>query len=69
MIDKVVILNRNQALIIFTNKQPVQLSSDTDVSTFILWFLGDIRVQVENSNVIEMRRDTSHENTMEIKVA
>lgn len=51
MLDKILIVNKHQAYMIFTDRSPVGLYSDQDVRVFVMWFLGDSRVMMSvNSN-------------------
>lgn len=38
MIDRIVVINDTEALIVFTDQSPKRLSSP-DVKTFVMWFL------------------------------
>ena len=40
MLDKVIVVSRHQAYMIFDDRSPVSISSDIDVVPFLLWFLG-----------------------------
>jgi hypothetical protein len=66
MLDKIVIVNKNQAYMIFVGRNPVSITSDEDVRVLVLWLLGDPRAHIQTNEqeqfngVIELRRDTSY---------
>lgn len=74
MLDKIVIhSNRKQATIVFTDRNPVCISSDLDVVPLLMWFLGHPNAHTitdYNNNVIgiELRRDCSDEVTVTIEL-
>lgn len=74
MLDKIVIhSNRKQATMVFTDRDPVGISSDVDVVPLLMWFLGHPNAHMvtdNSSNVvgIEFRRDTSNEVTVKIEL-
>lgn len=76
MLDKIVIhSSRKFALIIFSDRSPVGVSSDVDVVPLLMWFLGNPHAHLTLANDgetvtgIELRRDCSDEITMKIVVA
>ncbi len=48
MLDKIVVLScRKQAYMIFTDREPIGIYSDKDVTVFLRWFLDDKRVRLD----------------------
>lgn len=73
MLDKIILhSNRKQAALIFTDRQPVTVSSDVDVVPLLLLFLGHPHAKVIQHStdvfVIELRRDSSDEVTVKIQL-
>lgn len=74
MLDKIVIhSNRKQATMVFTDRDPVGISSDVDVVPLLLWVLGSpmahLIVHYPNTVTgIELRRDCSDEVTVRIEL-
>lgn len=73
MLDKIVLSSGRQvATLIFTDKHPITITSDFDVVPLLMLFLGHPQAKVaqyiDNSIVIEMRRDTSGEITIKIPI-
>jgi hypothetical protein len=66
MLDKVLILNKNEAVLIFTNRTPITLSSDENVVLLVMWYLEHPQVFSAPDGSIEFRRDTSEEITQKI---
>jgi len=70
MLDKIIILScRKQAFLIFTNRAPVGVTSDTDVVPVLMWFLGHPNAHLvvnhrQNIINIELRRDCDGEITV-----
>lgn len=72
MLDKIVVLSsRKQAVMVFTDRSPVTVSSDVDVVPLLMWFLSCPTAKLvtkypHNVVGIELRRDTSNEVTVKI---
>ena len=72
MLDKIVIhSDRKQACMIFTDRSPINVTSDIDVIPLLMWLLGDSRAKLTISmwdkvTGIELLRDSSNEVTMKI---
>lgn len=72
MLDKIVIhSDRKQACMIFTDRSPINVTSDVDVIPLLLWLLGDSRAKLTISlwhrvTGVELLKDTSNEVTMKI---
>lgn len=65
-IDRVLILNSSEALIVYDNRLPVKLYAEDDINNFVSWFLSPrvvIRLD-EYCRAIAL----SNEDTSEIKV-
>lgn len=52
MLDKIVIVNRNHALIIFTDKAAISLYSDRDVREVLYWFCN-IHLRLANDDITQ----------------
>lgn len=71
MLDKIMLKNKHEASLIFTDRSPVRISSDVDVVPILLWFLGDtnaIPIPTGDGIAIELRRDTADEITVKIEL-
>ena len=73
MLDKVVILScRKQAYIIFTDRDPIGVSSDEDVVPLLLWFFDspNAYLAINGGKVtgIELRKDCSDEVTVSLSL-
>ena len=67
MLDRIVIINYKEALMIYTNRSPVRIVADESVRLFLEWFLEDsIIIQYDEFKSIA---DTRNEDTQKIKVA
>ena len=72
MLDKIVIHSScKQATMIFTDRSPINVTSDVDVIPLLMWLLGDSRAKLTISmwdkvTGIELLRDNSNEVTMKI---
>jgi hypothetical protein len=66
-IDRVVILNKDEAVIVYEDRSPVRLYAAGDITNFVSWFLSP-RVVIR---LDEYRRAValSNEDTSEIEVA
>jgi hypothetical protein len=47
MIDKIVIVNEHEALIVFTDRAPFTLRYDKDIKLMVLWFLNSPNVELQ----------------------
>jgi hypothetical protein len=67
MLDRIVLINYKEALMIYTNRSPVRIVADESVRLFLEWFLEDsIIIQYDEFKSIA---DTRNEDTQKIKVA
>ena len=51
--DKIVIVSKSMAYIVFHDKSPISLYSDTDVRELIYWLL-DIHVRLDNDDITQV---------------
>lgn len=74
MLDKIIVLkSKKQAFLIFTNRQPISVSSSVDIVPLLLWYLDSphAHLTLDNNGMvvgIELRRDCSDEITVEIEI-
>ena len=55
MLDKVVISkDRKEAKMIFTDRDPFTITSDTDVVAILSWFLNDPRAHIVTNNTSQI---------------
>lgn len=65
MLDKVVIINKNEALLIFTAKHPIRLHSDECIYKFLDWYFNPAVLTLREYT---HRKQASLEDTCEISL-
>lgn len=69
MIDRVVILNVDEVLVIYTNRTPVKLYAKDDIKNFVMWFLSPrvvIRLDEYRRAIALSNQETSEINIEEV---
>lgn len=69
MLDKVVILNCKEAVLVYTHRKPLRLYSDYDIHDLVIWFLDDKIVNINEFDEYRRAIKSSVEDTQEIKIA
>ena len=72
MLDKIVIINNHEAMMIFTDRSPIGLHSDKDIRIFIEWFLCpnsvDMFVNQFNGEMVLVKRNTQFCDEITVKI-
>lgn len=61
MVDKIVVLNAREAIVLFSNRSPVKITHDTDVASLLTWMKASVTLTLTEytSAVLGLSEETS----------